>query len=83
MPYFHVQITHHKNQEFVVEAADAATAEVLAVRASKSYDGNGLSVLHLQDNHGSSISVADVDKAVWDDTLKKNKARTPQKKKAK
>lgn len=75
MPYFHVQITQNRSVEYVVNAPDREAAENIAITA----DGVGKcdikKILQLRADSSSGVSVSDVEKSAWLDTLKKQKAK--------
>lgn len=75
MPYFHIDISDSESIQFVVNAADRKSAEMIALTAHASGKCDNKKIVKLSASRGSSISVDDTDKAAWLDTLKKAKAK--------
>lgn len=75
MPYFHVEIAQNNNAQFVVNAADKISAEDIALMADAAQKCDHKKVVKLNSGSSSSISITEVDKSVWLDTLKKAKSK--------
>lgn len=74
MPYYHVEITHNKSTQFVVNAADREMAEHIALTTDIGGKCDHKKIVKLRADSSSAVSISDTEKAAWTDTLKKAKA---------
>jgi|688.fasta_scaffold1474969_2 hypothetical protein len=73
MPYYHIDITDSENQQFVVNATDRKSAELIAMTAAATGKCDNKKIVKLPANRSSAISVSETDKSAWLDTLKRQK----------
>lgn len=74
MPYYHVDITHSKSTQFVVNAPNKEAAEDIALLAEAGGKLDAKKIVKLREGGSHTISIDETNKAGWLDALKQQKA---------
>jgi hypothetical protein len=74
MPYYHVDISHNKSTQFVVNAPNKESAEDIALVAEAGHKLDPKKIVKLREGGSHTISIDETNKAGWADALKQQKA---------
>lgn len=74
MAYYHVEISHNKTTQFVVNAPSKEAAEDIALLAEAGGKLDAKKIVKLRDGGSRTISIKAGTKQTWLDALKQQKA---------